>query len=286
MDLYVEPNMPFKICQLTDIHLGECPLNEHDLKTLSGIRQTLSENQFDLIMITGDLIWGKDNTEPLKSLKELYSLLNEFDIPVAITYGNHDTEGRYDREYLRSFESNLKNLATRHNVCVIDDRENYTLEVLDRSTNKLVNVMYVWDSSDYSKWPKISQYAAINRQQINWYVETSNKYAGKTFDLGFMHIPLPEYKDVDEKTVSGFYNEKVCPSDINSGLFHEMLVQGDIKATFAGHDHDNNFSGNYAGIQLNYGNVTGYNTYGDLQRGVLEIDLYNDRIERQIHLFK
>lgn len=282
MSLHVENGKPFRICQLTDIHLGEYPLQENDLKTLAGIKKVLTENQFDLIMITGDLIWGKLNEEPLKSINELYSLLNEFDIPVAVTYGNHDTEGMYNRKYLRDFESNLKNLADRNHKYVVDDRENYTLEIFDRDTDKLVNVLYVWDSGDYSKWPEISQYAAIGRHQIDWYAKTNSDYHVKTFDLGFMHIPLPEYLEVKKENVVDSYNEKPCPADINSGLFYELLNRDKIKALFAGHDHDNNFSAMFAGIQLNYGNVTGYNTYGDLDRGVLAIDLYNDKVERKV----
>ncbi|WP_337692551.1 metallophosphoesterase [Companilactobacillus halodurans] len=264
------------------MHLGEYPLTENDLKTLAGIKKVLSENTFDLIMITGDLIWGKENEAPRDSLKELYDLLNTFDVPVAITYGNHDTEGMYNRKYLRDFESHLKHLAVRDNRYIVNDRENYTLNIFDEETDKLVNVLYVWDSGDYFKDPKVSQYAAIGRHQIDWYIETSKKYSNRTFDVGFMHIPLPEYKEVDKEQVSGSYDEKVCSADINSGLFYEIVNFGKIKALFAGHDHDNNFSGTWNNVSLNYGNVTGYNTYGHLERGVLQIDLYNDKIERKI----
>lgn len=282
MALYVENGQPFKICQLTDIHLGEYPLNDADLKTLEGIKKVLTDNEFDLIMITGDLIWGKENLEPRKSLQELYDLLNQFEIPVAITYGNHDTEGAFNRKYLRDFEENLLHLADRHNSYIVNDRENYTLQVFDKKTDKLVNVLYIWDSGDYFRDPQVSQYAAIGRHQINWYAEVARDCGQSSFDLGFMHIPLPEYLEVAKEDVVDVYNEKPCPADINSGLFYEILMVNKIKALYAGHDHDNNFSSEYQGVQLNYGNVTGYNTYGDLPRGVLKIDLYADKVERKI----
>lgn len=285
MALNVEAGQPFKICQLTDLHLGEYPLVEDDLKTLIGIKKILSENVFDLVMITGDVIWGKDNLEPQKSLQALYDVLNEFDVPVAITYGNHDTEGKFSRKYLRESENYLNNLAARQNSYVSDDHENYTLEVFQAGTNKLVNVIYIWDSGDYSKWPEVSLYAAINREQINWYAKTSDQYVEKTFDIGFLHIPLPEYKKIDREKIEGFFNKRICSPTINSGLFYELLEKNKVKAIFAGHDHDNNFSGEYAGVKLNYGNVTGYNSYGELDRGVLEIDLYNDKVIRQVIKF-
>lgn len=285
MVLSVKEGRPFRICQLTDIHLGEYPLQENDLKTLEGIYKVLNENTFDLIMITGDLIQGKENKEPLASLNELYAVLNKFDIPVAITYGNHDTEGHYNRKYLRDSEAKLNNLANRHHSYLVDDRENYTLEVFDSETDYLVNVIYVWDSGDYSDQPQISKYAAIGRHQINWYAKTSNQPFNKTFDIGFLHIPLPEYLAVNKDQVVDSYNEKPCPAAVNSGLFHELLVKDKVKAIFAGHDHDNNFAAEHCGIQLNYGNVTGYNAYGTLARGVLAIDLYNDKVERRVIKF-
>ena len=282
MPLHVESGKAFKICQLTDIHLGNYPLNENDLKTLNGIKRILKKDKFDLIMITGDLIAGKETTEPRRSLIELYELLNEFDVPVAITYGDRDTEGNYNRKYLRDFEKNLKNLVPHNHSYVVDDHENYTLEVFDKKTDKLVNVLYVWDSGDYYKQPDISHYDTIGRHQINWYAKITKTYHVKTFDLGFMHIPLPEYKEVNKEEVSGTFNEKICSADINSGLFYELSNVGKIKALFAGHDHNNNFSANLARIQLNYGNVTGYNANSSLNRGVLAIDLYSDGVERRV----
>lgn len=45
---------------------------------------------------------------------------------------------------------------------------------------------------------------------------------------------------------------------------------------FAGHDHNNDFSGNYYGIDLVYGRKTGYGCYGPppgMQRGARVIIL-------------
>ncbi|MFT9271822.1 MAG: hypothetical protein ABF511_07935 [Lentilactobacillus hilgardii] len=63
------------------------------------------------------------------------------------------------------------------------------------------------------------------------------------------------------------------------------MRQKNVKATFVGHDHDNNFTSSFRGIQLNYGNVTGYNCYGELTRGVREIDVSKDAIKTRIILF-
>jgi len=286
MKLYVEKGHAFKICQMTDIHLGTYPFERTDERTLAHLRSLLESNEFDLFMLTGDIITGDNNDDPHKSLKVLFDLLNEFETPVAITYGNHDANGPYGYDYIRGFESELQHLACKNNSYLSGEKENYMLEILDKATGEIVNKLFVWDSGISSKWPDISQYPAIDLDQINWYVETSKSYAAKTFDVGFMHIPLPEYKMVDRNKITGKFGSKVGSSEINSGLFHEILKQNNIKALFSGHDHYNNFSGSYAGIHLNYGNVTGYNCDGDLPRGVTEIDLYNDGLQRKNILFE
>jgi hypothetical protein len=41
-----------------------------------------------------------------------------------------------------------------------------------------------------------------------------------------------------------------------------MLDRGDVLGIFVGHDHVNDFVGNYFGIRLGYSGNTGFGTYG------------------------
>ena len=57
-----------------------------------------------------------------------------------------------------------------------------------------------------------------------------------------------------------------------------------IKAVFVGHDHNNDFCGDYYGVSLCYGRKTGYGSYGPpdgMQRGarILEFSLRDDTIK-------
>lgn len=73
-------------------------------------------------------------------------------------------------------------------------------------------------------------------------------------------------------------NEKVFSARVNSGLFSAMLAQGDVMATFCGHDHINDFWGEMYGIRLHYGRATGFNTYGKegFLRGACVINSWSD----------
>ncbi len=82
--------------------------------------------------------------------------------------------------------------------------------------------------------------------------------------LAYFHIPLPEYKTVLEspKMILGEQQEEISSPLVNSGLFTALLEAGDVKATFVGHDHVNDYCGNFFGIHLCYGGGTGYHAYG------------------------
>lgn len=285
LKLKVEANAPFRICQLTDIHLGKAPLNEADQKTLAKLEQLFKKKQYNLIMLTGDLLWGKDNSVPQASLEKLFTVLNATKIPVAITYGNHDSEGDYDRAELRAYEKLLEFPAEKSNVYTVFERENYTLDVLT-ATDEIRNRIFVWDSGAYSKWNLEVEYAAIEPEQVNWFLENARERKQADFDLGFMHIPLPEYKTTESSVFVGTKGEDVCSSELNSGLFYAFLRNQNIKAVFAGHDHDNNYQKTFHGVQLTYGNVTGYNCYGRLPRGVREITLYADHCDTKLVSFE
>ncbi|EJF00520.1 metallophosphoesterase family protein [Liquorilactobacillus mali] len=281
MNLEITGNKNFRICQLTDIHLGEYPFNDASNKTIRQIEQLLKENDFDLIMITGDLIWGKSVDKPDKVLGELYKMLNKYNVPVAVTYGNHDSEGQHSRAELRECEQFLEHRVPKKHSMVVNGRESYTLEVY--RDNKLSNVLYVWDSGDYLK-EEPEDYAAIEPEQVEWFWHLPYEKGKNKQDVAFMHIPLPEYNLVDSYQ-EGKKNESICASPYNSGLFYSLKKAKNIKALFVGHDHDNNFIADYKGIKLGYGNVTGYNTYGSLKRGARIIELTPTVVKTQIITF-
>lgn len=93
----------------------------------------------------------------------------------------------------------------------------------------------------------------------------------------FFHIPMEEYKDAwkeyanndyqDTDNVKYIYgavgeaNEAVfCPVH-SDNLFETMLSEKSTDSVFCGHDHFNNFSLNYKGINLTYGMSIDYLAY-------------------------
>lgn len=96
-----------------------------------------------------------------------------------------------------------------------------------------------------------------------------------------MHIPLPEFMTLyNEFSFSGTKNEDVCCSSVNTGLFSTVIGTNSVDWISCGHDHNNDFYGQYQGVNLAYGRKSGFGGYGPdgLQKGarVFEITLEHE----------
>jgi hypothetical protein len=145
-----------------------------------------------------------------------------------------------------------------------------------RGHNEPAFVFWALDSGTYAPKEIAGQSIAglpgwdwIRHDQIEWYLKQSRmieRKHGKIPGFMFFHIPLWEFSFMwnfkDRHGVVGEKNEDVCPGAFNSGLFAAMLERADIRGVFCGHDHVNDYIGNYYGIYLGYAANTGFGTYG------------------------
>lgn len=249
----------FKIVQFTDVHWTDG--KEEDQKTGSLMRMVLAEEKPDLVVFTGDTSVAADN---LNALRQALEPVNEAQVPFAVVFGNHDDEEGASKEALLEVQKESSLCLTEAGDPGISGLGNYVLKINSCDGKKTAWVLYMIDSGTYND--RIEGYGYIKRDQINWYVDTSEtmkKECGYVPGLAFFHIPLPEYNDVWRlSTCYGEKNEEVCCPKQNSGMFSVMLEMGDVKGVFVGHDHVNDYYGDLFGIRLYYGRATGYNTYG------------------------
>ena len=116
----------------------------------------------------------------------------------------------------------------------------------------------------------LRSYDWIRPSQVDWYVESSqeleSRHGGKLPGLMFFHIPLPEFalmwENRENHEVVGEKNEDVAAGAFNSGLFGAVMDRGDVVGIFVGHDHVNDFTGDYFGVRLGYSANVGFGTYG------------------------
>jgi len=100
-----------------------------------------------------------------------------------------------------------------------------------------------------------------------------DKHGTDVYHLAFMHIPLSEFTEFSNHgEFYGVQEERVSCPNINLGLFDHIKKNGDISGAFGGHDHMNNMTSWYEGVELAYGQKSGYGTYGR-KRGARVITL-------------
>lgn len=280
----------FKIVQFTDVHfkLGD-PRSDAATERMN---EVLDYEKPDLVIYTGDVIYAKPAIEGFKKAIEPAVLRK---IPFAVTFGNHDDEFGASRgdllEMLLTVPGNLTST-----VKGISGVSNFSLPIASNDGKANAAIIYCFDSNSYSNIKGIGGYDFVQFDQVNWYVNLSEKYkkerGGDTIPaLAFFHIPTPEYNSAasnESAMFLGFRKERSSSSpQLNSGLFAAFKQKGDVMATFVGHDHDNDFVALWKGVLLCYGRYTGGDTvYNNLPNGarVIEFTQGKRALRTWIHL--
>ena len=231
----------------------------------------------------------------------------------------------FDREEITEFYSQYPHCLIRKGAEGVDGYGNQVFNVINSDgiiTRSLFTVdshSYV----DGDIFGILWKYDNIHDNQIEWYksvIEENNKHnemkllSSSQSDFGqkykdllnvpssvFLHVPLSEYKDAWNEYVNNGYKDTenvkynygtagesgkvVYPGVYPDNFFETMLELGSTDSVFCGHDHLNNFSINYKGIDLTYSFSVDYLAYSGIsklgsQRGctVISIDENGDII--------
>ncbi|GMH19399.1 hypothetical protein Nepgr_021240 [Nepenthes gracilis] len=291
-ELRFKSNGEFKILQVADMHYADGETTPcldvlpsqvngcSDLNTTAFVERLIRAENPDLIVFTGDNIYGRDATDAAKSLDASFAPAVLSNVPWAAVLGNHDQEGTLSRQGVMKHIVSMKNTLSQLNppeMDVIDGFGNYNLEVAgvegSAFQNKSVLNLYFLDSGDYSTVPSITGYGWIKVSQQFWFEQTSRNLRRMYIcgpepekepapGLAYFHIPLPEYASFDSSNFTGVKQEAIDPALVNSGFFTTMLEAGDVKAVLTGHDHKNDFCAELSGIYLCYAGGSGYHAYG------------------------
>jgi hypothetical protein len=140
---------------------------------------------------------------------------------------------------------------------------NQHILIWDSDGKKPQHCVWLLDSGDRMIPGKEYQ---MHADQVEWYYNTSleleRKYKGKIPGTMLFHIPIPEYAELARtKKIVGIRDENECPPAVNSGILAAAIDRGDIKAICCGHDHVNNYLGNWRGVHLSYAGVSGFHGY-------------------------
>ncbi len=286
----------FSVLQITDIHI----LNNEkkDAKAYKTITAMVETAKPDMIVVTGDITSEKENYTAFKSF---CTFMEEFQIPWAFTYGNHEgldiqyepnknlePEKIADKQTLNDYLESLEYCIYERGDKNTDGMGNYYYTVRDDNGKALTSLIFM-DSNSYDE--ENEGYDHFHDNQIQWYENTVKQIAKEENgsdskvvpSLAFFHIPMQEYMTAYDKTKGTdnllygfrFPNEDGTPA-IDDNMFETMVELGSTKGCFVGHDHMNNYSVNYKGIRLTYGLSCDHNIYLVPFRGGTLINIKND----------
>ncbi|KAF3547221.1 hypothetical protein DY000_02005985 [Brassica cretica] len=277
-------NGQFKILQMADMHyangastgcldvLSSQKAHCSDLNTTAFMSRVIAAEKPDLIVFTGDNIYGSDVKDAVKSMDAAFAPAIASKIPWVAVLGNHDQESTLTRQELMNYIVKLPNTLSQVNppeaAHYIDGFGNYNLEIHGVAESSLQNKsllnLYFLDSGDYSSVQSLKGYDWIKTSQQFWeYSEEPNPQQGTAPGLAYFHIPFPEFDNFDTKSATtGVRQEGTGSATTNSGFFTTLVARGDVKSVFVGHDHVNDFCGELKGVNLCYGGGFGYHAYG------------------------
>ena len=308
-----------RILHITDTHLK----HNHNLEpTIWMVEEACDAEKPDIVMLTGDIALNCESADDTKRL--INALMNVFDsrnIPVAVTFGNHDSEqGAMSREELMAYYNTFSCSISVDDGETLSGCGTYNIPVLSSDGERVRFNLWVFDSGDYDEE---GRYSCVQPDQIEWYKQVSERLeaenAGeKVNSLVFQHIIVAEIYDALQKSDSwksyaykhlynedeyymfdpdrvnyGTIRETPCPGYTNNGQFDAMTDRGDVLAMFTGHDHTNAFAVRYKGIDIVNSLSTRYiGLFHSTQCGyrVIEVDendtsAYETRVERMFDNF-
>ncbi|ETP36393.1 hypothetical protein F442_15679 [Phytophthora nicotianae P10297] len=252
--------------------------------TVAFLDELLDIEQPDFVVFTGDNVQTDlDTTMHTFAMNIFSARVERRGIPWAAVFGNHDAEGGLSREEMLELMVEGKQYShVKYGPRDIGGVGNYEVNVVAPTNGpwgvqgSTVFRMYFLDSHatiDTATYPLIndaSDYDWIKESQIAFYRELVESHAvevstsdnnssvnGSVPAVMFYHIPVPEYAMASPLNRIGDKHEATASAEVNSGLFSALVEMGDVKATFVGHDHINEYCYLRQGVQLCYGGGIG-----------------------------
>lgn len=278
-------NGRFRILMMSDLHHAP----DTGRVCIDNMELLIEKTRPDFVLLGGDNTTGKaDMAGFLPLLRDISEPMEKRGIPWAHVFGNHDISSDITKEAQQTEYEKLPCCLSKSGS--LPGCGNWFLPVYDDEGTPVFGIWGLDSHQDFHMPSAPVDYEgdfikdlllpeplytgrddeSLTFEQVEWYVNTSNaieKELGRKLpSLMVFHIPLYEFNAIvrnpELTEMRGECNEKVCASELNSGIFNAVLRRGDVKAIFCGHDHKNTFDGIYMGIRMGYDGSVGPHAYG------------------------
>ncbi|EQC33257.1 hypothetical protein SDRG_09239 [Saprolegnia diclina VS20] len=265
--------LAIKILQVPDMHyIGRpdyhCrdpphePCSESNMTAFIG--ELIDAEKPHLVIFTGDQIEAlavkRTADEAKKAIDTYVDAAISRRLPWSMVFGNHDEGASFSRKAMIEYIMAKPHALSMAGPDDVGGVGNYQIVAINAATKKIDLALYFLDTG-------VS--GAISAGQKSLLRNMSADIAADNAPgLLFYHIPSPDYVlHAGEVVPHGHQGEGVSHGP-PSGLLETLVAMGDVKATFVGHDHLNDYCVARQGIQHCYGGCVGYGeAYGS--RGLL-----------------
>lgn len=269
------------------------------------IRETVEATKPDLILLTGDLVYGEFD-DAGTSFTALVNFMESFGIPWAPVFGNHDNESAMGADWQCE---QLENAAH----CLFLQREltgngNYTVGIAQGYD--LLRVFFMLDSNGGGKSEAsmanghTKKSVGFGQDQIDWYEDVAynlSEYSPKTRLSFAFHIQTAAFTKAYAQY--GFTNAGTAESPIHITLLDDKAdgdfgyLGADLKSAwdtngsvtqgmidlgadsfFVGHEHCNSASVVYNGVRYQFGQKSStYDRFNSLKADGSIVGAYSEK---------
>jgi len=262
---------PVRLLQITDTHFHPSDSTE---RTAAVIRGVVEREKPDLVIHTGDFV-NNDSRGPVewKGLE----IMNDLPVPWTLCFGNHDYPVHHGAGSLAldAISDAVGHRLQGHVDAPTGRHYCYRYDLLPGDAVKPAASLFFFQVG-YAEGDR-----KISPPQLEWFDRQMEADEEREVDAPitvFVHIPLIEHDRLFNRgPVEGVKKENVCFDSDTGESFRRFAGSRRVVGVFCGHDHVNNYHGDWEGTDLVYGRVTGWGGYGppDWQRGgrLIELDL-------------
>ncbi|EQC26221.1 hypothetical protein SDRG_15957 [Saprolegnia diclina VS20] len=259
--------LSYKILQVPDMHYTAnrffpCMDKPEDMKKLcfesymtEMMNKMLDDVKPDFVVFTGDQIeslWYPQTWLSSIDAIDTYSKhVIDRKLPWAMVFGNHDesiTPHLFsNRKIMMAYIESLDYSYAKYGPFNIGGAGNYELSLKSPNATDMMHMYFADTHND----------GDIAPAQLDYFKSVAAKYKGQDVPaLMFFHIPMPEYKEFNG--VGQGDRREGIGGHANHSLYEAIVEMGDVKATFCGHDHLNDFCFKKDNLHMCYGGGVGY----------------------------
>ncbi len=277
------------ILQITDTQIIDSSQNQTDISVSyyapenfgvrleNYLRETVNAVQPDLIIMTGDNVYGKFDDSGA-SLTKLIAVMESFEIPWAPVFGNHDNESKKGVAWQCEQYENAEHCLFKRNT--LTGNGNYTVGIAQGG--KLTRVFFMMDSNgcgspsrQSTEDGQMKTYAGFGDDQVAWFESLGsliNTHSPETKISFAFHIQIQAFTAALKKY--GYPNQTVINIDqhpdreegdigylggsysgawdTNGAIFKKMVAIG-CDSIYVGHEHQISTSIVHEGVRFQFG---------------------------------